>query len=95
MPKGTTKNLLVAGSDVGFNMRFTIQTRYNYEERMDGWIGISDVRRITLYSRDHFQRNYSGKWRMRAYGKTTCRHSLAAGLDISWFIDNWDRPVHK
>lgn len=100
------RNLVVAGSDRGFNMRFTVQQRASVKRGDIAFIGVGDVGHVTRTARNRFQRNLGGM-RVRARGEYGfCRLEgngclknicvpLPGGLAVNWWIDNWDRPVHK
>lgn len=96
-------NLIVAGSNSGFNLRFTAELTSSLGHGVVGYIGCRDVGSITHTARDRYQQNHGG-WRVRARGqtqcnvvgtacyKTQCQPSFGSRI-VNWWIDNYDGRI--
>lgn len=96
-------DLIVAGSNSGYNIRFTTEMTMSLGFGVAGNFGCHDVGLITRTSRDRFQQNHGG-WRVRARGetscdvvgtacyKTQCQPSFGS-RPVKWWLDNYTGKI--
>ncbi|KAF5984973.1 hypothetical protein FCOIX_2316 [Fusarium coicis] len=99
------RDLVVAGSNGGANMRFKFAGKRDIALNVDGRIGCKDVGILTETSRDRFQKQFSGKWRVSARGDVNCEAGSSAcgskgvcfptagSQTIYWWLDNYGGSV--
>lgn len=96
-------DLIVAGSNSGFNMRFTAELTSELGHGVVGYIGCRDVGTITRTARDRYEQNHGG-WRVRARGSTLCNVVGTACYKsqcqpsfgerkVNWWIDNYSGRI--
>lgn len=95
------RNLIVAGTNSGANMRFTIGQR-SIEGNLFAEIGCKDVRDMTRVSLERYQQDRNG-WRLRALGSFGCEMWRVGSDGITtwpvgrnaydWFIDRSSEKV--
>lgn len=97
------RDLIVAGSNSGFNMRFTVAGTRSIDLSVTANIGCRDVGIITRNARDRFQRQRNG-WRVRARGQAQCEvvgtacfrgncQPAFGSQYIDWWIDTYSGRV--
>lgn len=101
--RGDRLNLVVAGSNSGFNMRFTVEVPTMHHKLDESHIGCRDVGMMTQTARNAHQKNRNGM-RLRAYGGFTCTlwseacfktfcSGLPGTIGFNWWIDNWTGKI--
>lgn len=101
LSQGQNLNLVVAGSNSGYNMRFTLGMRHTLNAVTTARIGCRDVGIITRSARVGFQQNINGGWRVRARGGVVCRFQtivcvptcIGGPMEFSWWIDRSSATV--
>lgn len=68
----TDRDLIVAGSNSGANMRFHARSEHNLASNVAAHIGAQDVGTIVERARNRYQRNVGGGMRVRANGWAYC-----------------------
>ncbi|KAL2204870.1 hypothetical protein CC79DRAFT_1370687 [Sarocladium strictum] len=98
------QDLLVAGSNSGGNMRFTIRVDENINAATWREFGCGDVGNLVRTSRERFQRVYNGRERVRARGTVPCNtvrtmcyknlcQPVVGNVRVIWAMDNTSARV--